>query len=145
MADLSKGLSPIGEMAADSGHSCHDSGNQPDAPTQTRPARPGDITGLLYPAVGIRNLETHGKSMAWQSICEQVGEVVRDPKWFNEDLVDAIGVIPAQLFRRIGHCLLPPYVGPAVVTELFENAAQSVGTPHPDDPTANGLPTCGMS
>ena len=58
--------------------------------------------------------------MAWQSICEQVGEGVRDPKRFNEDLVDAIGVIPAQLFRRIGHCLLPPCVGPAVVTELFE-------------------------
>ena len=33
VADLSKGLSPIGEMAADSRHCCHDSGNQPDAPT----------------------------------------------------------------------------------------------------------------
>ena len=71
-----------------------------------RPAPP-PIPNLQIPDSGIFPLrrrhqlsvasETDDKVTAWQWICEQVTEGVRDPARFQKDLVDAIGIILARL------------------------------------------------
>ena len=61
-----------------------------------------------------------GEAEAWQWIHDQLMEGVRNPDWLRRDSVAAIGIIFAQLFRRIGDCRLPILAGPTAAAQLFE-------------------------
>ena len=51
---------------------------------------------------------------------DQIRTGVNDPKRLHWYSVGAIGIISAQLFRRIGDCMLPLNVGHAAATQLFK-------------------------
>ena len=53
-------------------------------------------------------------------IHEQVMDEARGPAWFLEDLADALRIVFAQLFRRIGDCRLPIRAGPTGAAQLLE-------------------------
>ena len=56
---------------------------------------------------------------AWGWICEQITTDALHPRWVHRSLIDQLGVLSADLFRKISDCRLQICIGPAVAPQLF--------------------------
>ena len=59
------------------------------------------------------------KSKAWYWTCEQITAGALRPEWIRRPLTDQVGILFADLFRKIGDCRLPICIGATVAARLF--------------------------
>ena len=57
------------------------------------------------------------KSREWEWICDQIFVDALRPQWLRRPLVDQVGILFANLFRKSGGCRLPLRVGPTVAPQ----------------------------
>ena len=58
------------------------------------------------------------KGHAWKWICDQIAESAIHPAWIHRALLCHLGVLLAELFRKIGGCRLPICIGPSEAMQL---------------------------
>ena len=59
------------------------------------------------------------QTKAWDWICEQITVGALHPQWIRRSRIDQLGILFADLFRRISGCRLPIYTGPTVASQFF--------------------------
>ena len=52
-------------------------------------------------------------------MCGEICSGAQGPERIHRSLVDQLGIMFAQLFRKFGGCRLPINIGPAIVPHLF--------------------------